>query len=302
MVDLVTVFTPTYNRGYTLERLFDSLQSQTSKNFEWVIVDDGSTDNTELLVNTFIEKADFKINYCKKVNQGKYIAINLGLELAKGIWFFIVDSDDYLTNDAIEKINYYCNQIKGNTSFAGVVGLKGNSSGETWENYYNSKIYTDSEWLKKEYFDANCIEYRFKKKISGDRAEVVRTEILKKFKFPEIKDVKFMSEGYIWLSIANEGYKFRWFNKVIYIAEYIEDGLSHNIRKIYKENWKSACFINNFCLDFKGIPMKIKMKNCVNYFRYGIYGGVRIRQLYKECRMKIISLPCIIIAIIKKVR
>lgn len=65
-----------------MERLFNSLQSQTSKNFEWVVVDYGSTDNTELLVNTFIEKATFNINYCKKVNQGKYIAINLAAELA----------------------------------------------------------------------------------------------------------------------------------------------------------------------------------------------------------------------------
>lgn len=182
-----------------------------------------------------------------------------------------------------------------------MVGLRGNELGEIWQNYYNSKTYTDSEWLKNEYFDADSIQYRFKRKISGGRSEVVKTEILKGFKFPEIEDVKFMNEGYIWLSIANAGYKFRWFNKVIYITEYIEDGLSHNIRKIYKENWESECFINNFCLDFKEIPLKIKFKNCINYFRYGIYGGVSIKKLYKECKMKIIYLPWIIIEILRKI-
>lgn len=302
MNDLITVFTPTYNRGYILENLFSSLIKQTNKNFEWIIVDDGSTDNTESVVNSFIEKSDFNIRYIKKINEGKHIAINLGAELANGVWFFIVDSDDYLRENAIEKINYYVKQVRDDFSFAGVAGLRGNKSGKVWENYYNSKISTNSKWLEKEYIDATCIEYRFKMNISGDRAEVIRTELLRKFKFPNIDGEKFVSEGYLWLNLANCNYKFRWFNNVIYITEYIEDGLSQNINNIYKKNWKSACLINNFCLNFKDIPLSVRVKKCINYFRYGIYGKRSILGLYKQCEMKLISVPCMIIAILKKIK
>ena len=102
--NLITVFTPTYNRGYTLENLFNSLLVQTNKNFEWLIVDDGSTDNTEDLVNRFKDVSSFKIRYIKKKNGGKHTAINCGVNLAEGFLFFIVDSDDQLTKDAIENL------------------------------------------------------------------------------------------------------------------------------------------------------------------------------------------------------
>ena len=88
--NLITVFTPTYNRGYTLENLFNSLLVQTNKNFEWLIVDDGSTDNTEDLVNRFKDVSSFKIRYIKKKNGGKHTAINCGVNLAEGFLFLLL--------------------------------------------------------------------------------------------------------------------------------------------------------------------------------------------------------------------
>ena len=99
---MITVFTPTYNRANLLPDLYDSLKRQTCKDFEWVIVDDGSTDDTGSLVNGWLSQADFSICYTKKENGGKQRAVNLGLQLAKGEYFFIVDSDDILTDNAIE--------------------------------------------------------------------------------------------------------------------------------------------------------------------------------------------------------
>lgn len=126
----ITVFTPTYNRAYTLRRLYESLRKQTQYDFEWLIVDDGSTDNTESLVQEFIrENSLFNIRYVKKENEGKHIAINVGAKIAMGKLFFIVDSDDALSTNAIEAIEKTEKEIAGMDGFAGVVGLKGNFEG-----------------------------------------------------------------------------------------------------------------------------------------------------------------------------
>lgn len=134
---MISVFTPTYNRGSLISRVYESLERQTNKDFEWIIVDDGSTDDTEKIVAAFQEKATFPIAYKKKHNEGKHVAINVGSTMANGEWFFIVDSDDTLTPDAIEKIEFYCDEIKHDASFAGVVGLRGNARGEAWTKWYS---------------------------------------------------------------------------------------------------------------------------------------------------------------------
>ena len=98
---IITVFTPTYNRAYMIDKLYDSLCLQTCKDFEWIVVDDGSVDNTEELIQNFIQENKIHIVYYKQKNQGKHIAINKGVELAKGELFFIVDSDDILPKDSL---------------------------------------------------------------------------------------------------------------------------------------------------------------------------------------------------------
>ncbi len=107
-----TIFTPTYNRAYMLENLYNNLKEQTFKDFEWLIVDDGSTDNTKELVNTFIDEKLININYIIKQNGGKHTAMNLGSEYSQGELFFVVDSDDGLVKDALEKMNKSWQSVK----------------------------------------------------------------------------------------------------------------------------------------------------------------------------------------------
>ena len=124
----ITVFTPTYNRGYIIENLYHSLQQQTFKNFEWIVVDDGSTDNTEEKIRCFQKENNFfPIRYLKTENGGKHRAINKGVSLANGSLFFIVDSDDYLTKTALEKIDIMEGTIPKDlkVNFAGVCGQRG---------------------------------------------------------------------------------------------------------------------------------------------------------------------------------
>ena len=112
MEKLITIFTSTYNRAYTLNRLYESLTSQTNQNFDWVIVDDGSTDDTEALIKSFIDEGIIKITYIKQKNQGKHIAINTGVALAKGDFFIVIDSDDYLLENCIETCYTLIEQVK----------------------------------------------------------------------------------------------------------------------------------------------------------------------------------------------
>lgn len=225
----ITVFTPTFNRGYIIESLYRSLQKQTFTNFEWIIVDDGSTDNTEELINQFISENNiFPIVYCKKTNGGKHRAINDGLRIAKGEMFFIVDSDDYLTNNSLEIIDKVEKTIPlvSKQKFAGVCGLKGYSISDTVGSTFDG-----------EYLDITSLE-REKYRICGDKSEVFYTELLKKYRFPEFEGENFITECVVWDKIAYDNYKLRFFNEIVYICDYLPDGLSANSDKLFKKTPK----------------------------------------------------------------
>lgn len=214
--NMITIFTPTYNRAYRLPTLYRSLQRQTCMDFEWIIVDDGSSDNTEDLVAGWIaQKNPFAIRYFPKVNGGKHTAINLGVEKADYEWFFIVDSDDYVADDAVERIHEWIATVKDD-SIAAVSGTRcfpeGNRIGEC-------------RVLPGTFIDARNNE-RKRYHLLGDKSEVYKTEILKKYPFPVFPGETFLAEGAVWDKIALDGYKIRWFDYPTVICEYLADGLT----------------------------------------------------------------------------
>lgn len=215
----ITIFTPTYNRGYIIGNLYESICRQSFRNFEWLIVDDGSSDDTEKIVTNWIEQAEFKIRYYKKKNGGKCRAINYGLDLAEGELFFVMDSDDYLTDDALEKVVYWEETIHGKREYCGVVGNRGNSDGTTVNTIY------DEPFLDVCAFD-RYPEYNTTKRIDGDRAGVWYTDIHKKYKYPEFEGENYMPPAVAWDRMAHDGYKVRLFNDIIWVCEYLPDGLS----------------------------------------------------------------------------
>ena len=225
-----TVFTPTYNRAYIIENLFQSLNNQSFRDFEWVVIDDGSTDNTENLFKIWTTKDyGFPIRYSRVENGGKHRAINRGVQLANGELFFIVDSDDTLTDDSLEIID--CIEktipIEEKNNFCGVCGCKGYFDktivGET---YVNSSD---------EYLDITALE-RPKYGIKGDKAEVFYTSCLKNYPFPEYDNENFITECVVWDKMAYDGLKLRFFNKIIYLCDYLPDGLSHQGMVIFEKN------------------------------------------------------------------
>lgn len=226
----ITVLTPTYNRANTLLRLYKSLRRQSNLNFSWMIVDDGSTDDTRTVVTSF--EADFPINYIFKENGGKHTAVNLGISNINTPYTFIVDSDDYLSDNAIELVNQWIKDIAGVADFAGVAGLKLKN-----ENREMSIIGQFPPGLR--YIDCLNSERR-QHGLSGDKAEVYKTELLKRFPFPEYKDEKFMPESVVWNRLSLEGYKVRWYREGIVVCEYLEGGLTYSMRSIkhFERNWK----------------------------------------------------------------
>lgn len=215
----ITIFTPTYNRAYILENLYQSICAQTYRDFEWLIVDDGSTDNTEDLINSWIGAAPFPIRYYKQKNGGKCRAINRGLDLAEGELFFVMDSDDYLTEDALEKIVFWESTIHGKSGYCGVVGNRGSSKTSTVNTIF------DEEYLDVCAFD-RYPEYGGKYHVDGDRAEAWYTAIHRMYKYPEFEGENYMPPAVAWDRMAHDGYKLRLFNDIIWICEYLPDGLS----------------------------------------------------------------------------
>ncbi|MCR5504485.1 MAG: glycosyltransferase family 2 protein [Elusimicrobiaceae bacterium] len=213
---LITILTPTYNRKFCLPVLYKSLQKQEINNFEWLVIDDGSTDNTKALFEKW-QKEDnkFEINYIYQKNGGKHRAINKGVKLAKGELFFIVDSDDFISANATKRISEMYAQIKGNNSFAGISAMRAHFNGERIGGAANFNI-----------IDASMTEIRTKYKIQGDMAEVFRTEILRQYPFPEFEGENFLTEMVVWSRISQK-YLLRFFNENLYFCEYLPNGLSH---------------------------------------------------------------------------
>ena len=239
----ITVFTPTYNRAYIIEKLYNSLKRQNYVDFEWLVVDDGSSDNTEDIFKIWSnENNPFTIRYYKTENVGKHRAINMGLDLADGEIFFTVDSDDELTNDALFKINQWFEQIADNDEIQGIVANRGYSESGTINNYF-LEDYMDAYLI-----DMHKIVENGKKVLDGERAIAFYTDFHKKYKFPEFDGEKFMTEAVVYNRMSHDNYKMRFFNDIIWIYEYQSDGLTKAGTKL---------FINNP----KGYGLWIKEKN-----------------------------------------
>lgn len=220
---MITIFTPTYNRAALLKHLYVSLYNQTNKDFEWLIVDDGSSDNTKAVVSEITAEKILNIRYYQKPNGGKHTAINMGAELAQGELFFIVDSDDALVPEAVETILAEWETVK-DKNLCGMSFLRGA--------YRDNKFVSRAESVfPKDRFISNFIDVKYNHGSSADNAEVWVTECLKKHPFNVYPGERFMSEGMVWIRLAKER-DMLFVNKIIYICEYLEGGLTLQGKKL----------------------------------------------------------------------
>ncbi|WP_303918336.1 glycosyltransferase family A protein [Treponema berlinense] len=264
---MITVFTPTYNRAYILPKLYESLCNQTCKDFEWLVVDDGSTDETPALLQKWQAEKKIAMNIISRKNGGKSTAINLGIQNANGNLFFIVDSDDFLTDNAIEVISAAEKEREKNSlreiafSVAGYCYRK--------SNYRTGMVIASSDSPLPE--AASSLELAFKYKMSGDKAEVFFTDVLRQFSFPEIPNNKFVPEALVWYRIAAAGYKLIIKDEAIYQCDYIADGYTQNFKSNLKKNCNGFALFYKECLSYKEIPLILKIKHLIRFFQCKFY-------------------------------
>lgn len=223
-----TVFTPTYNRADKLIRVYDSLKAQTFRDFEWLIVDDGSIDDTRTVVEAWQREASFPIRYYQQENQGKHVAFNKGVELAQGELFLNLDSDDACVPDALQQFLKVWESIPDNQrdQFTGATCLTMDEQGTIAGDKFPSDV-----------FDSDSAECTFRYKVTGEKWGFHRTDILRRFPFPVIAGHKFIPETVVWFAIANS-YKTRYVNQVLRIY-YQDEGHAQGNRLTHARNYRN---------------------------------------------------------------
>lgn len=267
----ITIFTPTYNRAYNLKNVYDSICNQTYKNFEWVVVDDGSVDNTKQVIESFKHEEKIHINYHYQENRGKHFAINKGVALAEGELFLILDSDDELPDFALQLIADKYKGFEGKEDIGGVAGRRMFKGGDI----VGSNNFTE--------LISNSLDIRYKHHVSGDLVEIFKTDVLKEFTFPEIEDEKFCPEALLWNRIAQK-YKLLFFNKGIYITQYLPDGLTSKIVKIRMTS-PVASMLTYSELQSYEVPFVQKIKGNINFWRFSFNSNYSFLK-----RLKMVSL------------
>lgn len=262
---MITIITPTYNRAYTLDRLYNSLVNQSQHDFEWVIIDDGSKDGTGEIVDAYIIENKIDIKYFYQTNMGKPSAINLGVEKSIGEFILIVDSDDALTLDALQVVeDTIAGLKKDNCQFSGVGFRKGTLDGNL--------IGISERNYGKEFLMLNATECS--DHFQGDLAYCFKKSLHLSNPFPRFPNEKFVPELYIWNAMSDVSKIALNPNKIIYLCEYLEDGLSNNFKSQLKKNPKGfgLFYADQFRRDKK---IKSKLKKAIRRLQCYIYEYIK---------------------------
>ncbi|MBC8331161.1 MAG: glycosyltransferase family 2 protein [Anaerolineae bacterium] len=265
----ITVFTPTYNRATTLGRVFDALCAQTFQKFEWLVIDDGSTDNTATRIQEWQQEVDFPILYYWQENQGKHIAHNHALTKASGKFFLIFDSDDSIVPQALESLLSAWDSIPEmeRDGFCGTAGLCVDQFGRLV-----GKSLPQSE------VDANSLAMRYFYKVSQEHLNIYLTDVLREFPFPNLA-VPYLPEGIVLSQIA-EKYKIRYINiplRVYYVETEYERIMNINPKLLARSHSYWHQFILNREISwFRFAPLHF-VRSSIHYSRFSLHDQKQLK-------------------------
>lgn len=252
MSAMLTIFTPAYNRAPLLHRGFDALKQQSCKDFLWLIVDDGSTDDTEQVVREFQrESCGFEIRYIKKENGGLHTGYNAAIEAMDTELAMCIDSDDWIAENAVEKILSLWKQVK-KEDCAGIVALDAYASGEP--------ICTidGSGYINLNYYDTH-------RKWAGDRKLIVRTELYKSAApMHSFGTEKNFNPQYMHYKIAQD-HSFYVLNKVVCIVDYQDKGMSAGILRQFADSPNSFAEFRRMQMTMRPNSWKFILKSAIHY-------------------------------------
>lgn len=301
MVDskyIFTVFTPTYNRASTLDIVFESLMKQTVRKldglpvFEWLIVDDGSVDNTKEIIKHFQQKADFPIRYHFQENAGKHMAINRGVELAKGRFFLIADSDDAFVPQTLSVLYRYWKGLTEQQKkvCAGVACLA--------KNGYTGEIIGNNYLIPAPVLTYE-LPYNLKHRRHFEMWGFLRLDIIKKYPFPDIKGETFIPEGVVWNKICRNHKRLITHN-ALRIVYHRKDGFTKNVKLNYVRH--ASGFYLYYITNLKDnadllarYDMFRLIKEIIQCFRVGFHSHISFLYTLKKLKNHIIPLVFIMI-------
>ena len=222
----LSILTATYNRANYLPKLYESIKENLKYNItpEWIIVDDGSTDDTKNIVQSFIDENKVIIKYLYQKNNGKMLAINEAVKMATGDLIVDCDSDDCFTNNSFEIIEKNAKKLLQNQELYGLVFLKSEENGKI----------SGKEFSQKEHI-TSMFDLYFKEDIGGEKIIVYNSKIRKQYSHQLEHNEKFITEARMYHKM-DEKYKLLAINEVIEQGSYIEDGYTKNINKTFKES------------------------------------------------------------------
>lgn len=274
----LTVFTPAFNRAYCLANCYESIKHQTCKDFIWLIIDDGSTDNTKELVESWIAEQKIQIRYYLQGNQGMHGAHNTAYELINTELNVCIDSDDYMPDDAVEKILLFWEKY-GSDKVSGFIGL---------DAYTNGKIIGSKLPIEKE---STLFDLYSKHGVTGDKKLVYRTELTRKFRYPVFENEKYVGLAYKYYKL-DQDYKLLLMNEIICIVEYLPDGSSKNMLNQYRKNPKGFAFYRKELMKLPFANLTFKFRQAIHYVSSSLL--MKNRKFINEspCRsLTILALP-----------
>ena len=269
--NLLTIFTPVYNRARNIRDLYESLVGQTNQYFTWIIVDDGSQDDIDTTVNSFISEKKLNIKYYKQKNQGKHVAHNNGVKCCDTSFFTCVDSDDILVDHAVEIIYEFIEKNKSaicQDKIGGIVAYKGYSKNEKVGEY------------PIEIAQPHSLSDLYNNGMTGDTMLIFKTDVIRKYPFPVFTGERFLRESIAYDSI-DENYKYMILGEILYLCEYLDDGLSKNAPRLEMESPLGAALFRYHEAE-KAKKHISRVRNLIAYVFFSRKGNNT-----KECRKKL---------------
>lgn len=251
---MLTVFTPTYNRAYILPKCYESMRRQTCKDFVWLVVDDGSTDNTRELVKSWTEKDNgFELRYVYQENKGMHGAHNLAYENIDTEINTCIDSDDHMPDDAVEKITSFWQTCERDNGVSGFLALDAYGDGRIIGTRFPENIKR-----------ATSYDYYYKHGVKGDKKFILRTDLTKKTPYPVFEGEKYVNLATKY-SLLDIDHTLLNMNEVVCIVEYLEDGSSRNMFKQYIKNPRGFAYSRKLCMQLPFAGFCFKFKQAAHY-------------------------------------
>lgn len=272
---LLSIVTPVYNRAELIKKCWKSLTCQIDKDFEWIVVDDGSTDGSADVIKS-LPGAGFPVVLVEKENGGKHTALNASHSYVRGKYVLILDSDDRLVESAVQQIREGWASFENDQEIGIVIFLKGSAED-------TPSCIADDERLP-----VDIMRYQRRCFHSSDCCEVIRTELYLKYPFPVFEGEHFISEGALWNRVSFT-HKCVYINRVLYLAEYLEGGLTKSGKSLRIRNPQGGMYTANLNANKKNF-FRRRIKNGLLFTCYGCFAGLSLTEMLKRTDHKLLML------------